>query len=291
MGLTPEQAANMPELGFREAIVQYGDHPAPFKVRVDELSFPKPPDGAELELQAQDFLAGVRWAEEAIVHEPSEDLSITGDALKLFIHMAANCAQLIPQRRDAVAMEPAQEVRARSVLEDKGFVTELEQTLGNRRKFHELTPKGIEWATRHKIKVKQYKSGPLHEYLLNQVEKKLCALSSKFAVQRNSSIAREHGLEPDSVLLMPEGRRVIIEICCSDMPYEARNLTQERLVDGVDMVLAVTPNRKTKKALEQAVEKCQVPDEEAILKPLIVIDAGECLAADFDWVTILERPT
>ena len=292
MGLTPDQAAKFPELGFREAVVQYGDYPAPFKVRVDELSFPPPPNGAELELLAQDFLAGVRWAEEAAIHEPSEDLSITGDVLKLFIHMAANCAQLISKRRDDVSMESAQEIRARNVLKAKGFIVEVEQTLGNRLKFHELTQKGVEWASRHQIKVKQYKSGPLHEFLLNQIEKMACALSSKFAIQRNSPIAREHGLEPDSVLLMPEGRRIIIEICCNNMNYEARNLRREQQIEGVDKVIAITPNQKTKKALEQAVERCQVPDQAAArLKPLIVIDAGECLKKNFNWMTVLERST
>jgi hypothetical protein len=61
MGLTPEQAAGIPELGLREAVVQYGDYPAPFKVRVDELSFPPPPDNSELELVAQAFLDQTTW--------------------------------------------------------------------------------------------------------------------------------------------------------------------------------------------------------------------------------------
>jgi len=292
MGLKQEQAAKIPELGFREAIVQYGDHPAPFKVRVDELSFPKPPDGAELELLAQDFLAGVRWAEEAAVHEPSESFSLSGDALKVLMRLAEHSDELISERCDALDMERAREVRGRKILEAKGFAVALEQTLGKRIKLYRLTEKGVAWARQRKFNVKEYeeKSGPLHSYLLKRIERTIGTLNTKYILQRNSPIAREHGLEPDSVLLMPEGRRVIIEICCNNMPYEARNLTQERLIDGVDLVLAVTPNQKTKKALEQAAEKCQVPDGAAAgLKPLIVLDAGECLEKGFDWLKVLER--
>ena len=292
MGLTPEQAAGIPELGLREAVVQYGDYPAPFKVRVDELSFPPPPDNSELELVAQAFLDQTTWTEDGAVHAPVPELAITGDALKVFLRLAEHPTELIPQRCDALGMDRAQEVRARKILESKGFVAPLEQTLGNRVKFYELTAKGVEWASQHNIKVKQYKSGPLHEYLLNQVEKLIGAANLKFSFQRHSPIAREHGLEPDSVLQLPDGQRVIIEICCNSMNYEAQNLRREQQIDGVDKVLAVTPNQKTKKALEQAVEKHPVADEVvARLKPLIVIDAGECLNADFDWVALLERPT
>jgi len=143
MGLTKEQAANVPELGVREAIVQYGDYASPFKVRVDELSFPPPPDPAELEVMAQVFLDGTAWTEDGAVHAPALELAITGDALKLFIHLAANSAQVLPERCDALGMDRAQEVRARKLLEAKGFVAALEQTLGKGVKFHRLTEKGV----------------------------------------------------------------------------------------------------------------------------------------------------
>jgi len=292
MGLTPEQAVHIPELGFREAIVQYGDYPAPFKVRVDELSFPPPPEEAALEAAAQAFLAETAWTEEKAVHAPAPEMAVTGDALKVFLRLAEHSDELIPERCDALGMDRAREVRARKVLEAKGFVAALEQTLGKRIKFYQLTDKGIDWAHQHSIKLKAYKSGPLHEYLLNQIEKAIGAVSPKFSFQRHSPIAREHGLEPDSVLHLPGGQRVIIEICCNNIAYEARNLVREQQIEGVDMVLAVTPNQKTKKALEQAVERCRAADEAAAgRRPLIVVDAGECMAKTFDWVTVLERPT
>jgi hypothetical protein len=55
--------------------------------------------------------------------------------------------------------------------------------------------------------------------------------------------------------------------------------------------VAVTPNRLLKEALERAVEKCQQCQDAAQQpKPLILLDASECLEPDFDWMNILERP-
>jgi hypothetical protein len=93
------------------------------------------------------------------------------------------------------------------------------------------------------------------------------------------------------VLHFPGGQRAIIEICCTNMDYEARNLRREQSVDGVYMVLAVTPNARVKKALAQALEKCAGEGgTSATLKPLILLDAGECFAKDFNWATVV-RPS
>jgi hypothetical protein len=141
------------------------------------------------------------------------------------------------------------------------------------------------------ITVKQYKSGPIHEYILNQVERRIGALSPKFVFQRHSEIAREHRIEPDSVLNFPGGQRVIIEICCTDIAYKAANLVRERSIDGVDMVLAITANARLKEALSRAVERCAADGAAAgEPRPLVLLDAGECLDKRFDWVAVFERP-
>jgi len=289
MGLTPEQAVHVPELGFREAIVQYGDYPAPFKVRVDELSFPPPPEDSVLEVLAQAFLDQTTWTESEAVHAPAPELAITGDSLKVFMRLAEHSDELIPDRCDALGMDRAREVRGRKVLEAKGFVAALEQTLGKRIKFYQLTDKGIAWARQHNIKVKEYKSGPLHEYLLNQVEKAIGTVSPKFSFQRNSPIAREHGLEPDSVLHLPGGQRVIIEICCNNPDYDARNIVREMQIDGVDYVLAIAANQRLKKSLREAVERHREAND-APMAPFVLLDAGECLSTTFDWANVLKRP-
>jgi len=295
MGMAPEQAARISELELREVIVQYGGHPSPLRVRVDELSFPPRPSDAEIQADVEAFLSEVNWTEdgfqETVPSAEEEPEAFSGDALLVFTRIAERPAELITDRRDALRMDCAREVRARKRLEAKGFIAQTEETLGNKLRFYQLTPKGIVWAKSHKLKVAHYKSGPVHEYLLGRVEKVLGALGTKFFFQRQSEIAREHGIEPDSVLHMPGGQRVIIEICCNNLDYDAQNLVKETTIEGVDMVLAVTPNRLLKEAMERAVEKCrQGQDSAQQPKPLILLDAGECLEPDFDWMNILERP-
>ena len=158
--------------------------------------------------------------------------------------------------------------------------------------FFQVTAKGEDWAKQHSIKIKQhaFKSGPVHEFILNRVEKAIGILNSRFRFQRHSEIARELGLQPDSVLLLPDNRRIIIEVCCNNMDYDARNLVKERQVTGVDVVIAVVPNQRLKKALERALDKCRPEVTTTPLAPLIVLEAGQFIDRDFDWAGALAMP-
>ena len=295
MGLTPEQAQRIPELNKREVIVQYGDCPRPFLVRVDDLRFLPRPDEAEIDATAEAFLARVTWAEDALREQAAEVASekpvpsktLGGDALKVALRLAGNTAEPIIARCDALGMDRACEIRARRRLEAKGYIKQASQTIGGKTKFYEFTPKGLAWAREHGVKVTRYKSGPVHEYLLNQVERAIGAINTRFSFQRHSDITREHSLQPDSVLHLPGGQRIIIEICCNNFAYEARNLMRERQIDGVDMVIAVTPTGKLKGALRRALEKQHVTDApKQTLRPFVLLDASECLNTGFDWTAV-----
>jgi hypothetical protein len=173
----------------------------------------------------------------------------------------------------------------------KGLVAQLETMVG-KWQLHQVTPKGQDWARQHGVKISQriFKSGPVHEFILERVEKAIGALNSRFRFQRHSEIARELGLQPDSVLLLPDARRIVIEVCCNNLAYDARNLTKERQVAGVDGIIAVTPNQRLKEALQRALDKCRPEIPNAPLAPLVVLDAGQFLDRAFDWREILALP-
>lgn len=294
MALSHAQAASITKLEKREVIVAYGDHPTPFKVRVDELSFPPKPDEMALEKIAQDFLDKVTWKEDAgLESNPVEPDTITSDVLKVFARIAEK-AENIEERSQSLNIDRACEVRARKVLEAKGFIKEEKVTLA-RLKFYEISIKGKQWIDRQKqkglhIKIKHCKSGQAHEYLLEQAEKNIGSLNPQFKFQRNSEIAREHGIQPDLVLIQPLGYRTIIEIICYNVDREARILVKERGIAGVDMVIAIVPNQPMKKALQRAVDRCQTKESDADLASLVILDAGTCLSPKFDWVSVFERP-
>jgi hypothetical protein len=67
-------------------------------------------------------------------------------------------------------------------------------------------------------------------------------------------------------------------------------LNKETQIQGVDMVLAIAPSKRIKDSLARAVGKCRSGVAAENSRPLVLLDAGECLTAGFDWVSVLERP-
>ena len=297
-GLKPEQAAKLSELPERTVLVQYAGHPSPFLVRVDELSFPPRPDEAALDQAAQTFLSQAKWSEDTLAAAPQAaevapampSDALTGDELKVFLRIAEH-AELIPERCDALEMDRGQELQARKRLTAKGLVAQLETMVGKWQLF-QVTTKGKDWAKQHGVKMSQrvFKSGPVHEFILERVEKSDRRLNSRFRFQRRSEIARELGLQPDSVLLLPDARRIVIEVCCNNLPYDARNLTKERQIAGVDGIIAVTPNQRVREALQRALDKCRPEIPNAPLALVVILDAGQFLDRDFDWREVLALP-
>jgi DNA-binding PadR family transcriptional regulator len=291
MGLSHAQTRSIPQLKKREAIVSYGGYPTPFKVRIDDFSFPPKQDEIVLERNAHAFLSQVYWYEDSGL-EGSVELPeiITGDTLKVFIRIA-EVAETVAERCDGLQMDRGSEVQARRVLEAKGYIVQEEIIVGNKLRFYKLTPKGAEWAKSQGIKVRHFESGPVHEYLLDQIEQKIDALNPQYKFQRNSDIGQEHGIHPDLVLIQPRAHQMIIEIICCNVDHEAKTLVKERGIDGVKVVIAVVPNQYVKKALQCALERCQIGgSDNAESEKLVVLDAGKCLSPKFDWISVFERP-
>ena len=210
------------------------------------------------------------WNEESgLENKPVVLDTITGDVLRVFNRITEKVETIEERCQSLDNMDRACEVRARKVLEAKGFINEEKVTLGKLR-FYEISAKGRQWIERQKqkglhIKIKHYKSGPAHEYLLEQTEKNIGSLNTQFKFQRNSEIAREHGIQPDLVLIQPLGYRTIIEVVCYNIDREAKILVKERGIAGVDMVIAIVPNQLTKKTLQRAMDRCQTREFDAHL--------------------------
>lgn len=143
------------------------------------------------------------------------------------------------------------------------------------------------WAQKRKIRVKKFKSGIVHEYLLCQVEKHIGLIGPKWRLQRNSSIGQDQGLQPDLLVLEPEGGRFIVEICCNNLVYDAKNILIEAGIPGIDKVIAVTTDKRTRKSLEQALEKNCEDSGTDWQKSITTLDAAQCLAESFDWNSTL----
>ncbi|MFQ5799378.1 MAG: hypothetical protein ACE5H0_11915 [Bacteroidota bacterium] len=281
----------------RRAVVQYTLQSHPFAIEIPEISLPAEPKDHELRQQAEAMLSKIRWCAHEVEATPGaaakmvapDDLA--GDALLVMTRICEAPAETIEQRCEALRMDRAREFRARALLDTRGLVRQVEQTVGGKVKFFQLTDKGIDWAQKRNIRVKKFKSGIIHEYLLCQMEKRIGFIGAKWRLQRNSSIARDQGLQPDLLVMGPDGQRIIVEVCCSNLDYDAGNILIEARIPDIDLVLAITPDSKTRKALQRAFEKNPEYSTEVAEQSIRLLDAGQCLAEEFDWTTVLAGKT
>lgn len=241
------------------------------------------------------MLAEISWKESSATGEKTTASSarilapddLGGDVLLAMVRICQEPAEPIEQRCRAFQMDCAREFRARAELDGRGLIGQVEQTIGGKIKFFEPTGKGLEWAKRRNIRVKKFKSGIVHEYPLCQVERRIGLIGPKWRLQRNSSVARDQGLQPDLLVLAPEDKRIIVEICCSNLDYDARNILIESQIPQIDKAVAIAPDKRTKKSLEQALSRNNEDSETAWQDSVTTLDAPRCLADDFDWPGVL----
>lgn len=119
------------------------------------------------------------------------------------------------------------------------------------------------------------------------MEKGIGSIGPKWRLQRNSSIARDQDLQPDLLVLEPEGKRIIVEICCNNIDYDAKNILIEAAIPEVDRLIAITPDKKTKNLLEQALKNNCKDSAENWQKSVALLEAGQCLTDKFDWAKVL----
>ncbi len=295
MALNHEQGAVLSELEKRQAVVHYSLYPRAFLIRVPDLQFPAKPSQRELLASGEAALSQSRWRERSgpaeqaggpstNAEQPSPD-ELIGDARAVMLDICGEPSRTIDERCTVLKMDRAREFRARAALDARGLIEQAAQSPGGRVKLYQPTDKGVQWAARQGVRVKTSKSGLVHEYILHHAQRGIGRLGPKWRMQRNCDLGRDQGLQPDLLVLAPEGRRIILEVCCNNMDYEARNLLAEARLPGVDAVVAVTPDGVARRSLAGALTKALQNDRAAAGPRPMTLDAGQCLAERFDWGT------
>ncbi len=295
MGLDRQQADAISRMKPRRAVVHYTLHPTPFEIEVPQLFFSKKTKEPQLSQEVKDTLSMIQWNEfdesnnkiAAARLLTADDLN--GDALIVMMRICEAPAESISERCETLRIERAREFRARAELDGRGLIRTVEQTIGGKIKFFEPTDKGISWAQKRNVRIKKFKSGIVHEYILSQVEKCIGHISPKWRLQRNSSVAKDQGLQPDLLVLEPEGGRFIVEICCSNFNYDARNILAEAEIAGIDSVIGITLNKNTKEAIEEALKKYTEDSSKDWRESILLLVAAQCLADDFDWTSVFVK--
>jgi hypothetical protein len=295
MGLDKKQAEAIATLEQRQAVVQYTLHPTPFAIEVPQLNFPAKPQQSQLYQQAHELLSKTIWTEQEDKDQKTtastgkilapDDLA--GDALLVMTRICQEPAEDIGRRCETLRMDRAREFRARAELDAKGLILQAEHAIAGKIKFFQPTEKGIAWAQKRNIHIKKFKSGIVHEYILCCVEKGIGSIGPKWRLQRNSSIAKDQDLQPDLLVLEPSGKRFIVEICCNNISYDAENILIEAAIPEVDRLVAIAPDKKTKDLLEEALKNNCEDSTGNWQKSVILLEASQCLADEFDWAKVL----
>jgi len=295
MGLDRKQADVISKMKPRHAVVHYTLNPTAFAIEIPQITLPEKTRPSKLHQDAEELLSKSQWtkaenARERITASAAKMLApddLAGDAFSVMARICQQPAESIDQRCRELRIDRAREFRARAELDDRGLIAKLERTLAGKIRFFQPTDKGTAWAQKRNIHVKKFKSGIVHEYLLCLVEKGIGLTDPKLRLQRNSSIAGDHGLQPDLLVMGPKDRRIIVEICCNNLDYDAENILIETQIPEIDQVIAVTPDKRTRKSIEQALKKNAEDSGKDQQKSITLLDAGLCLADDFDWAGVL----
>jgi hypothetical protein len=141
------------------------------------------------------------------------------------------------------------------------------------------------------------KGSVTHESIIYYAEKSLKRYRPDFKFERTGVSRTLNGVQPDSLLLLPDGARVPIQACHRNQPdYEAKRILDLHglaLLDrsdpgSIEFVIVVTSNKQHRGAIERAVKgqnKGKMPDKLALLDFDTVTDAG------FNWAEVFTMTT
>ena len=213
---------------------------------------------------------------------------------KVFARIASQPWELIQDRIDGLGLDRETEGEARAKLESRGLIA-FAGKAGAKCRLFQLTPRGREFAAAMGLPHSGTgKGSTVHEAIVQYVQRSLGRHSAAFRFQRAGVSPTAAGVQPDLLLITPEGRRIPIQACCHNQPaYEAAAL--QRLcrlsllgpgdADRVDFVLAVAANRHHRGAVERALKR---ENGGSLPGRLALLDFDEVRGQKFDWSSVFE---
>jgi len=295
LGLTAEQISALGELGTGQCLTVFSDENSPGLFLQE---FPKAPDMRHLsraEIDELSLQSLQPWLEHVVAErvEPAQEPQtprppqlLDGLPLKVFQRIVGQPPETIEERCAALDIDRNQEYAARCELIKLGMLEDVE-TFGHHRQLACLTEKGRTLAEQMGLRIHKCKSGPVHEWILRQVERHLSKACPKARfLHKDSNIA---GRQPDGFMMLPgpEAHRVAIQIVCSkNYEHECAALVDIASLNVVDLVLVFTAKAAYQKSLEKALESAVT--DKAILGKIRLLHIEPCLKSDFDWRLLLE---
>ena len=230
--------------------------------------------------------AGFTEESQATVRVEQDPNRLSPPAWRVFVRFADHPDETIEDRMAALDMNRGEEESARKESANKGYLVEA-GTMGRGVKFFELTPKGRAYAEAHHVPVRTFKSGAVHEAILQHVRRALAKACP--SVRWVAPSGATGSVQPDAYGLLRDGHTICIQVHCHNKTeYEVQRLMDLCAIDHVELVLLVTPTKKAAEAVSLALTarwRSEVPQR------YVLLNATECCEPDFDWMGVLERST
>jgi len=299
MGLKREQAEVLPELAIGQCICVLGGPRWPHAMVLDTpkyhtniTSLPQREIDRLCRQGMEDLEADVKprylaYEEGVTARKDSEKDpdALTRNECKV-LGCLAEGPKTLERTRLCTGLDTQQESIARSGLMKKGLAR-CAGSFGNKRKVHCLTDKGAAKAAEMGFSVYRYKSGPIHETILNETEISLGVAIQGSKFQRRNIVF--HGVQPDSLMFFPgaSGTRAAIQIVCStgNCAREASNIRKLAGISELEFVIVVAAKRELQRAVEKALRKefdGEIPGK------IRSINAEQILDPGWDWIAQFE---
>ncbi|MBM4048224.1 MAG: hypothetical protein FJ279_24235 [Planctomycetes bacterium] len=296
LNLSPDQVAGLRDLETGQCLTVFSDErcSAPFVQR-----FPIAPDVRHLsraELEELSARSLEPWMTH-VVPEPAAPQKtpkpeerpplLEGLPLLVFKRIAGHGPETIEERCQALAgLDRNRDWAARQELQKLGLIQEAD-TFGHHRLLVHLSDKGRAFAQELGISCHKYKSGPVHEWVLNQVIRHLGrACPGVRFVRKDTHLADR---QPDAILMLPgnQGYRIAIQVVCSpNYSRESQALVDIVSIREVDGALVFTAKAAHRKSLERALETATA--DQTISAKIRLFDIEPCLQPGFNWGSLLE---
>lgn len=140
------------------------------------------------------------------------------------------------------------------------------------------------------------KGSVVHESIIYYTEKSLKRYRPGFDFER-VGVSSTLGVQPDSLLLMPDGCRVPVQACYKNQPdYEAKRILDLHVLalldraeaKSVEFVLVIAVNKQHRGAIERAIKgqnKGKMPEK------VILLDFDTVIAPGFAWEEVFALMT
>ena len=308
LNLAPHQVAEIARLPDRYAIARFGRYGEPVYLRIKDagpffsgtrmLSRVEARERSRSVLESIPYVKRVEQkaaeAKDKKQTTPKPQKGLHPTERKTFARIIYRPWELTEDRLEALGLERDAESRIRTKLENRGLIA-LAGKAGAKFRLFEPTARGMELAAKLDLPIgKPSKGSVVHQAIIHYTRQSLEQYYSEFRFKEAGVSSTLAGVQPDLLLILPDGKRVPIQACCGNKAsYEGdaflklHQLTQvdDGNANKVNFVIGIVVSKGRKAAIERAIRR---KNDDKMPGKLTLLDFDTIVDPGLDWSRIFE---